>query len=126
MHPTGDSSSAMGYSAGFGRARPEEGFRMTARSDIHVRLAFAHIHVRFHSKHFLGPRFAIRKAIGFGWNEPEPIASSCEAVRRVWGTLGCEIKEEASANGRRRGTFAPEGAPHPADSLSEASCCRDR
>src|SRR3546814_3307654 len=42
-----------------------------------------------------------------------------DSVFRVWvaaqaetpgaGTLGCEIKEEASAKGRRRGTFAPKG-----------------
>ena len=43
---------------GFGRARPDTVFRMTARSGVHVRLAFAHIHVRFHSEHRIGPRFA--------------------------------------------------------------------
>src|SRR3546814_12876329 len=42
-----------------------------------------------------------------------------DSVFRLWvaaqaetpgaGALGCEIKEEASAKGRRRGTFAPKG-----------------
>ena len=38
-----------------------------SRPCTHVRLAFAHIHVRFHSEHRIGPRFATWKPFASAW-----------------------------------------------------------
>src|SRR5690606_25117218 len=45
-------------------------------------------------------------------NRPCRLLAGCRATRNAGGNaLGGEIKEEASAAGRRRGTFAPKGIP---------------
>ena len=72
-----------GKLTGFGRARSDAVFRMTARSAIHGRLAFAHIPVRFHSKHRIGPRLAIWKAFASLCASRSQAASSRDAGRRA-------------------------------------------